>query len=150
MEMFAKTILPSVRVTALRFFTVYGGDLSRRSEMVVPQFVANARQDKPLVVFGDPSREFTHISDIVSGIHNVLMTGVDDEQPKYRQYDLSSGELTRVADLAAQILQLVPTSKSIVQMMAPRDLQQGTRAANLLPGWTPKISLSEGLKFALS
>ena len=60
--------------TGLRFFTVYGP--WGRPDMALFKFTKNILEEKPIDVFnyGNHSRDFTYIDDIVSGIIKTLIT----------------------------------------------------------------------------
>ena len=138
LELFAESLssLWNLPVVALRFFSVYGD--ARRADMVIPTFIKNAKRGEPLVVYGDPSREFTHVDDIVAGIIHCMRIPYRG----YEQFDLSTGQLVTVKSLA----ELIGIGCLIQQMPARAgERQEGTRASKLPTGWISKINIKAGL-----
>ncbi|WP_025209442.1 NAD-dependent epimerase [Hippea sp. KM1] len=64
--------LYGLRVTGLRFFTVYGP--WGRPDMALFKFVRNILEDKPIDVYnyGKMERDFTYIDDIIEGVVRVI------------------------------------------------------------------------------
>ena len=64
--------LYGLKVTGLRFFTVYGP--WGRPDMALFKFVKNILEDKPIDVynFGKMQRDFTYIDDIIEGVVRVI------------------------------------------------------------------------------
>ena len=60
-----------MNLTCLRFFTCYGP--RQRPDLAIHKFSRLMLNSKPIVLYGDgqTSRDYTHISDIVRGIHDV-------------------------------------------------------------------------------
>jgi UDP-glucuronate 4-epimerase len=64
--------LYGIRITSLRFFTVYGP--RQRPEMAIHKFARAIHEGKTLTLFGDGSslRDYTYVTDIVDGILEVI------------------------------------------------------------------------------
>ena len=79
---------PSMRVVALRFFTVYGA--RQRPEMAITLFARNILAGTPITVFGDGSmrRDFTHVDDIVRGV----LAAADGAKPGTRAISFAALE----------------------------------------------------------
>ena len=71
--------LYGIRVTGLRFFTVYGP--WGRPDMAYFSFAHKIANGKPIEVYGHgrPMRDFTYIDDVVDGIVAALALGADEE-----------------------------------------------------------------------
>lgn len=71
--------LYGLRVTGLRFFTVYGP--WGRPDMAYFSFTHRISTGRPIQVYGHgaPQRDFTYIDDVVDGIMGALALGADEE-----------------------------------------------------------------------
>ena len=83
-----------IPTVALRFFNVYGPGqaLSNPYTGVAAIFASRLLNDMPPLIFedGEQSRDFIHVSDIVSGITSALTSdeaGGTRDQPRHRQVD---------------------------------------------------------------
>lgn len=133
-----------LNVTMLRFFTVYGP--WGRPDMALFLFTKAILENKPIQVFnnGEMRRDFTYVTDIVSGILSVL------EHPGgFQIYNLGRGEPTNLMEFIHTIEDAL--GKKAVLDMLP--MQQGdlavtwadiTKAQHDL-GYAPQISVREGV-----
>ena len=139
----------SVDVRIVRIFNTYGERMRPNDGRVVNTFVVQALRGEPLTLHGDGSqtRSFCHVTDEVRG----LMALLDSD------YNLpvnvgNPGEFT-MRELAEIVIELTNSSSKIITVELPpeRDgdpLQRKpdiTLATELL-GWTPTISLRDGLR----
>jgi len=139
--------LPTV---VLRLFNVYGpGGLPGRYKNVIPNFMFWALHGEPLPVMGtgQESRDFTFIADIVDGL---LRAGVVPEAVG-DYMNIGSGRETHTIDLANMINQ-VTENQAGIKSVGKRDWDKSSRRvasidkAKKILGYTPQISLEEGLK----
>ena len=139
----------SVDVRIVRIFNTYGERMRPNDGRVVNTFVVQALRGEPLTLHGDGSqtRSFCHVTDEVRG----LMALLDSD------YNLpvnvgNPGEFT-MRELAEIVIELTNSSSKIITVELPpeRDgdpLQRKpdiTLATEIL-GWTPTISLRDGLQ----
>ncbi len=147
--------------TAFRFFTVYGP--WGRPDMALFKFVDSILHDRPIDIYGEGrmSRDFTYIDDLVEGIVR-LMGVVPAEENRIDDIDtLSRHAPFRVVNIGGgqpvELMRFVETVEAAVGRPAIRKMlpmQQGdvprTFAApdllNALTGFTPSISVEEGVK----
>ncbi|MFP4112309.1 MAG: GDP-mannose 4,6-dehydratase [Candidatus Woesearchaeota archaeon] len=131
--------------TCLRFFTVYGP--WGRPDMALFKFTKNILEKKPIQVFndGDMYRDFTYITDIVSGVLFAI------EKPLgYEVINLARGEPVKLLDFVSEIENNlgIKAEKDLLPMQ-PGDVYKTfgdiTKAKKLL-NYEPKVSLSEGVK----
>jgi GDP-L-fucose synthase len=92
---------------------------------------------------GTPRREFLHVEDLADGLYTLLR---EENPPDI--VNIGSGEDLPIRDLATLIAQTVDFKGEITQDTSmpdgtPRKLLDISRIRKL--GWTPKISLEEGL-----
>ena len=138
-----------VDVRIVRIFNTYGERMRPNDGRVVNTFVVQALRGEPLTLHGDGSqtRSFCHVNDEVGG----LMALLDSD------YNLpvnvgNPGEFT-MRELAELVVELTGSKSEIITVPLPpeRDgdpLQRKpdiTLATEIL-GWTPTISLRDGLQ----
>jgi UDP-glucose 4-epimerase len=89
-------------VVKARFFNSYGpGELPGQYRNVIPNFIYWAMRGEPLPITGtgEETRDFTYVGDIVDGL---LRAGYF-EAAVGQEFNLASGEETRIIDLAEMI-----------------------------------------------
>lgn len=86
-------------------------------EKVVPLFITNAIDDKPLPIYGDglQMRDYQYVRDHCEGIDVVLHKGRVGEI-----YNLGTGVETRNIDMARLILELLGKPESLIQYITDR------------------------------
>ena len=130
----------------IRIFNTYGPRMDPYDGRVVISFIRQALNDEPITVFGDGSqtRSLCYVTDLVRGINLVM------ESDFHEPINLGNPEEITILDIARQILDLIPESKSKIthQPMPPDDPRVRcpdiTRAKQIL-GWQPTVSRREGL-----
>lgn len=140
-----------VPVTVLRPFNTYGPRQSRRA--VIPTIIAQALWGTEIRLGALwPRRDFTFVSDTVDGMLRAAAADVAGEE-----INLGTGTEITVGDLAAKILTLMSCSLPIVAEEARlrpeksevgRLLSDNRRARERL-GWTPQVTLEEGLRHTI-
>lgn len=133
-----------------RIFNTYGprmrsGDVYGR---VVPRFIEQALNNKPITVFGDgkQTRSFTYVTDEVEGL--LRLAGIEGLEGEV--VNIGNNKETTILELAELIKKLCNSSSEIVFLPLPKDdpLRRcpDIRKAKKLLRWEPKASLEEGLK----
>ncbi len=136
--------LHGLDVSILRYFTVYGP--AGRPDMSVFRFVRRIAEDEPIVVFGDGSqqRDFTYVDDIARGTVAAL------RPLGYEVINLGGDRPVRLDAVIAEIARLLGKEPQIERRAAhPADVLAtwaDVRRARELLGWTPEISIEEGLR----
>jgi len=147
--------------TGLRFFTVYGP--WGRPDMALFMFTKNIIEGKPIDVFnyGNHSRDFTYIDDIVEGVLRVADcipepapdSGSDPAASPvapYRVYNIGNGapvDLMRFIELMEQELGR-KAAKNMLPMQ-PGDVKAtwaDTADLEAATGWKPDIGIEEGVR----
>ena len=136
-------------VATLRPFNAYGPRQSMRA--VIPTIITQAlTRDAIHLGSLDPRRDFTFVADTVEGF--LRMAAVDAAIGQ--EINVGAGESVSIGDLVQIILCAVGRDLPIVTedaRMRPRKsevmhLHAATRKAQELLGWTPQVSLTEGLQ----
>lgn len=116
-------------------------------EKVVPLFVTNAIDDKPLPIYGDglQMRDYQYVEDHCEGIDVVLHKGMPGEI-----YNLGTGVETRNIDMARMILQLLGKPESLIQYITDRPGHDRRYALNVdkirALGWSSRHTFAQALE----
>ena len=89
----------------LRFGNIYGVGLFTYWENVIPKFVRQALEGKPLTIYGtgEQGRDFIHILDVVDAIISLL----DRKDVKGEKFNLGSGKAVSVNTIANSISEIL-------------------------------------------
>ena len=148
---YAYSNLYNIKVTGLRFFTVYGP--FGRPDMAYFSFTNDIIDNKVIKVFnnGDMYRDFTYIDDVVTSIINLLdKVPLEDENGvAYKIYNIGNNNPVKISDFI-EILEkeLKKKAKKIYLPMQPGDVYETYADIDDLKkmtGFAPKTSLNEGL-----
>ena len=137
-------------IKIVRFFNVYGPRQS--SNFVVPIFINNALEGKPIKVFGEgnQTRCFTYVGDIVDGVMKVVEKGKTGEA-----YNIGNNNPTTILELANVAKELTNSSSEVVKSGFGKETRLKSREIEYrVPdiskikalGWEPKTMLKEGIK----
>jgi dTDP-glucose 4,6-dehydratase len=139
-----------VETRIVRIFNTYGPRMRMNDGRVVPAFISQALQGRPLTVFGrgTQTRSFCYCSDLIEGIYRLMMS--EHAEP----VNLGNPHEITVLEFAREILRLTGSRSRIVYKPLPADDPRQrqpdiTRARRWL-GWEPRVSLSEGLEKTIS
>jgi UDP-glucose 4-epimerase len=144
----------NLKVTTIRFFNTVGPRQTGKYGMVIPRFVKDAVENKPLRVFGDgsQSRVFCHVEDAIKAI--LLLAGNNKSIGEVFNIG-GKGEIT-ILDLAKLVIKQTNSKSEITfteyedayavgfEDMARRvpDISK----VKLFTGWEPEIDLKRIIK----
>jgi nucleoside-diphosphate-sugar epimerase len=138
-----------VPIRVIRIFNTYGPRMDPEDGRVVTNLMFQALRGQPLTIYGDgrQTRSFQYVSDLVQGI--VRFMGVDHTGP----VNLGNpGEFT-ILDFAEKVRQLIPTAGALEFKPLPGDDPKQRKPdialAGKLLGWTPEVTLDQGLRLTL-
>ncbi len=135
-------------VRIVRIFNTYGPRMRMNDGRVVPNFICQALEGKPLTVYGDgtQTRSFCFIEDLVEGIYRVAVY----ENLKGEVFNLGNPQEYKILDLAKLIVEITGSSSEITFMERPQDdpdrRKPDIKKAKKILGWEPKIGIREGLE----
>ena len=120
-------------------------------EKIIPLFITNAIDDRPLPLYGDGlnERDWLHVTDHCRAIDLLIDKGFPGEV-----YNVGGGNHVRNADLTRRILQLAGKPESLIQPVADRpghDRRYSLDTSKLRAlGWRPQIPFDQGLADTVS
>jgi UDP-glucuronate decarboxylase len=124
----------------------YGSRMRPHDGRAIPTFLRQALASRPVTVFGDGSqtRSFCYVSDLVRGI--IALAESDYHDP----VNIGNPDEFTLLELAEVVLELTGSSSEIVYEALPVDDPKQRRPditlARELLGWSPEVSLREGLQ----
>jgi len=137
----------------LRFFNVYGprqgfNDYSG----VITRFFERAQKGLPLVVYGDglQTRDFVSVFDVVDAV----LASVEKREAAGKVLNVGSGKSTSIKELAETILKMFHGANVPISFAPPRegdirDSYADISTAERVLGYSPKVSLADGLSLLL-
>jgi len=156
-------------IVVFRLFNTIGPRQSGRYGMVVPRFIQQALEGKPITVYGDgsQSRCFLHVNDAVQA----LIALAEAETVLGNVYNVGSQEEISIKDLAALVVKTVKELHEARKIQSPA-LKESDPNITYIPyeqaytsgfedmarrvpdiskiqraiGWMPRISLAEAIK----
>ena len=138
-------------IKVVRIFNTYGPRMLPNDGRVVSNFIVQALKDSDITIYGDGSqtRSFCCVSDLVVGLEAMMKTPDDVTGP----VNLGNpGEFT-VRELAETIIRITGSKSKIVYKPLPQDDPSRRRPdialAQKTLGWSPKVSLEEGLRLTI-
>ncbi|CAN5169260.1 SDR family oxidoreductase [soil metagenome] len=129
----------------VRIFNTYGPRMRLEDGRVVPAFIGQALQGKPLTVFGDGSqtRSFCYVSDLIEGI--VRLARSDRHEP----CNIGNPREMTIKEFADAILARTKTASKIEFKPLPEDdpkvRQPDITVARRVLGWEPQVEFEAGI-----
>ena len=136
-----------------RIFNTYGPRMRPHDGRVVSNFIVQALQGEPLTVYGsgEQTRSFCFVEDEVEGLVRLLMA--PNAEDVHLPVNIGNPHELTVLEIAEKIIQLSGSKSRILFEPLPEDDPKVRRPdisrANQLLGWSPKISLDEGLQHTI-
>ncbi|HDZ61935.1 MAG TPA: NAD-dependent epimerase/dehydratase family protein [Nitrospirae bacterium] len=141
-------------VVVTRLFNIVGPRQTGRYGMVVPRFVKQALENKPITVFGDgrQSRCFTHIRDAVTELIALSKT----DKAIGEVINLGSDDEITIGDLARKVKKTVNSKSDIQYIPYDEAYEEGfedmlrrvpdLKKLNSITGYKPRYSLDDVLR----
>jgi dTDP-glucose 4,6-dehydratase len=135
-----------LRTNIARIFNTYGPRMQLDDGRVVPAFIDQALQGKPMPVFGEGSqtRSFCYVQDLVDGLYRLALS--EERYP----VNLGNPQEMTILEFADRIRRLTGTQGQLEFKPLPEDdpkkRQPNIEKAKKLLGWEPKVSLEDGLR----
>jgi dTDP-glucose 4,6-dehydratase len=138
-----------VDTAIVRIFNTYGARMRPHDGRAVPTFLRQALANRPITVFGDGSqtRSFTYVSDLIRGIIALAESGYHDP------VNVGNPDEFTLLELAEIVKELTGSSSELIYEALPVDDPKQRKPdialAKELLGWSPEVSLREGLQLTI-
>jgi UDP-glucuronate decarboxylase len=132
----------------IRIFNTYGPNMAIRDGRVVSNFIVQAINGEPISIYGEgeQTRSFCYVSDLIEGIHRVLMLDTNPQSP----INLGNPNEFKVIELANTIKKLTGSNSEIINYPLPVDDPKqrcpDISLARTTLNWEPTVNLVEGLE----
>ena len=146
-----------IRATSLRLTNTYGPRMRVKDarQTFLGIWLRQVLSDEPIVVYGDGQqlRDFNYVDDVI----DAMLVAASDERANGQVYNLGSAELPISLNDLAQMLVAINAAGEYRRIPFPPDRKSidiGDYYADFSKirrelGWTPQISLAEGLRRSL-
>jgi dTDP-glucose 4,6-dehydratase len=130
----------------VRIFNTFGARMRPHDGRAIPTFLRQALANRPITVFGDGSqtRSFCHVSDLIRGIIALAESG------HHYPVNIGNPDEFTLLELAEIVKQLTGSTAEIVYEALPEDdpkqRKPNITLAGELLGWSPEVSLRDGLQ----
>lgn len=139
-----------VETRIVRIFNTYGPRMRLNDGRALPAFVTQSLRGENVTIFGNGSqtRSFCYVDDMVEGLKKLLFSN------EILPVNLGNPNEISLMDFAKLVIQLTHSKSIITFHPLPEDDPKLRRPdilkAKKVLGWTPKVSLVEGLKKTIS
>jgi dTDP-glucose 4,6-dehydratase len=130
----------------VRIFNTYGPRMRSGDGRVVPNFIMQALEGKPLTIYGDgkQTRSFCFVSDLIEGIYRLLVSDVNEPVNVGNPHEMT------ILQFAEKIIEVTGAKSDLVFEKLPVDdpkvRQPDISRAKSLFGWEPVVPIEDGLK----
>lgn len=138
-----------VKIKIVRIFNTYGPRMEINDGRVISNFIVQALKGEVITLYGDgrQTRSFQYVDDLLEGLERMMATPPDFRGP----VNLGNPVEYSMIELAETVKELTGSKSEIVHKPLPQDDPMRRRpdislAKEMLDGWTPRISLCEGLQ----
>ena len=129
----------------VRIFNTYGERMRHHDGRAIPNFLDQARKNKPLTVYGrgQQTRSFCYISDMVRGIYGLMRSNV------HAPVNIGNPKEFTILELARLILKLTKARSKVtfkkLPVNDPKMRRPDISLARSNLGWRPLVGLEAGL-----
>jgi dTDP-glucose 4,6-dehydratase len=133
----------------VRIFNTYGPRMRPEDGRAIPAFVPQALRGEPITVFGDggQTRSFCFVTDLIEGIHRLLVSGVNDP------VNIGNPDERTIMDLVRLLLDITGSRSTVeyrpLPINDPKIRQPDITKARTQLGWEPRVGLEQGLRITI-
>jgi nucleoside-diphosphate-sugar epimerase len=137
-----------VNARMVRIFNTYGPNSQADDGRMIPNFITQALQNKPLTIYGDGSitRSICYVSDLIEGLLLALFKPFTAGEI----FNLGNTEELTVLEFAQTIIRLCQSSSTIIfepgRIDDPERRRPDISKARQALGWQHNVSMEDGLK----
>ena len=141
-----------VNARIVRIFNTYGPNSQADDGRMIPNFITQALQNKPLTIYGDGTitRSICYVSDLIEGLLFALFKPLTAGEI----FNLGNTEELSVLEFAQTIIRLCQSSSTIIfepgRIDDPERRRPDISKAQQALGWQHNVSMEEGLKRTIS
>jgi dTDP-glucose 4,6-dehydratase len=138
-----------VDVKIVRIFNTFGPRMRKADGRAVPNFIMQALRGEPLTIYGDGSqtRSFGYITDLVRGLHLLVMSALNEP------VNIGNPQELTVQEMAELILKITGSKSELVHRPLPEDdpkvRQPDISLARRALGWEPEVDVREALRLTV-
>jgi dTDP-glucose 4,6-dehydratase len=138
-----------VDVKIVRIFNTFGPRMRKEDGRAVPNFIMQALRGEPLTIYGDGSqtRSFGYITDLVRGLHLLVMSALNEP------VNIGNPQELTVREMAELILKITGSKSELVYRALPEDdpkvRQPDISLARRALGWEPEVDVREALRLTV-
>jgi dTDP-glucose 4,6-dehydratase len=138
-----------VDVKIVRIFNTFGPRMRKEDGRAVPNFIMQALRGEPLTIYGDGSqtRSFGYITDLVRGLHLLVMSALNEP------VNIGNPQELTVQEMAELILRITGSKSELVYRALPEDdpkvRQPDIALARRALGWEPEVDVREALRLTV-
>lgn len=141
----------SVNSCIVRIFNTYGARMHIDDGRAVPNFITQALRGEPITIYGDgaQTRSFCYVDDLIEGIVSLLYS------EEHFPVNIGNPQETSIKEFAETINALIDQGSALEYLpdsRSPGDPQQRRPDISLaqeLLGWSPKVSIQDGLEHTI-
>jgi dTDP-glucose 4,6-dehydratase len=133
----------------IRIFNTYGPRMREDDGRMIPTFISQALQKRPLTIYGEgtQTRSIQYVDDLIEGAFRLM------KSEESRPVNIGNPQEHTVREMAQMVIELSGSESGLVYEALPEDDPKRrcpdiARAKGSL-GWEPRISAREGLKRTL-
>ncbi|HWZ19715.1 MAG TPA: UDP-glucuronic acid decarboxylase family protein [Ktedonobacteraceae bacterium] len=137
-----------VNARMVRIFNTYGPNSQADDGRMIPNFITQALQNKPLTIYGDGSitRSICYVSDLIEGLLLALLKPFTAGEI----FNLGNTEELTVLEFAQTIIRLCQSSSTIIfepgRIDDPERRRPDISKARQALGWQHNVSMEDGLQ----
>ncbi len=137
----------NVDIRIARIFNTYGPRMAVKDGRVMTNFIFQALTNEDITLYGDGSqtRSFCYVSDMIDGLVSLM-----DSSDTIGPINLGNPEEITISDLASLIIEITGSRSRCISRPLPEDdpvrRKPDIQKANQILGWTPRVTLREGLE----
>lgn len=138
-----------VNTCIVRIFNTYGTRMRPEDGRVIPNFFTQALSQQSLTIYGSgkQTRSLCYVTDLVEGLHLAMLGS------QHQPLNVGNPQELTILEMAEVIKKLTGNTQPFAYKPLPPDDPQQRRPditqAQAILKWSPKVSLTEGLKKTL-
>jgi UDP-glucuronate decarboxylase len=137
-----------IAVKVMRIFNTYGPRMHPNDGRVVSNFIVQALLGRDITIYGDglQTRSFCYVDDLVEGMLKFMSTPASVTGP----INIGNPSEFTILQLASQVIEITGSRSKVVHRAKPEDdprrRQPDISMAQHMLKWSPRTTLSDGLK----